>query len=124
VARAICLRCGAAKRQSTTACKSCGLDPRGDPRVVAQSHLLSIDRYEDGTDRKRYARELDDIADRIRAGEQVTFEESEIEREIEVIELGKRLTWRHGCRAFGLVMLWLAPLWLIIGVAIWLFLRR
>ena len=123
MASAICVRCGRPKRRATTKCGACGLDPRGDDHTLAQSVILSTDRYEDGTDRKHYAVELVSIASRIQKGEPFRFDEEEVRGQMEVIELGRSLPWWVGWRAFLLVMLWLAPLWFIIAVGLWLFFR-
>lgn len=121
---AICPRCGAAKRSPIVVCEACGLDPRIDDRTLAQCLLLSVERFDDGTDRKRYARELEGVAARIQAGEQIPFDESEIEREIETVAGGTALPWWIGLKALGMVVLWLAPAWLAIALALWLWFRR
>lgn len=84
------------------------------------SQLLSVERFDDGDARKQYERELELFAPRVRAGEAVPFDDAEVERAIQHVELGSSLPWWAGIKAFAMVMLWLAPLWLLIGVALWL----
>lgn len=118
---AICLRCGKVKSRATACCKACAFDPREDKVALAKSILLSIDRYEDGTDRKRYAKELGAIGERISAGEQVPFDPQEVQRQVEIVDLGRSISWKHGVKGLAIVLLWLWPLWLIISVGMWLF---
>lgn len=80
MAVAICLRCGASKKRPWTACGSCGLDPADDREVLVKSVYLSVERFEDGTERRRYRKELDEIASRIRAGEAPELDEAELKR--------------------------------------------
>lgn len=124
MATAICVRCGSEKRRTLARCRHCGLDPRSNLVHHAHSVILSIDRFEDGTDRLKYAAELDRIAATLRSGEGVEYDPREVERLTESIKQGKRIPWWVGLKAFALVMLWLSPLWLIIALAIWLWLRR
>ena len=124
MANAICIQCGSAKRCSTSVCGKCRLDPRSDVRTLAQSGILSVERFEDASDREHDSRELDDRAARIRAGDPSPFDEAEIQRQVELIELGRSLPWWVGAKAFGMVTLWLAPLWAVIALALWLWLHR
>lgn len=105
-------------------CRHCGLDPRPDPTNLARSIILSVDRFEDGSDRRRYATELDRIGETLRSGEQVEYDSQEVERLAHAVYQGKALPWWVGLKAFAMVMLWLSPLWLIIALAIWLWIHR
>lgn len=87
------------------------------------SFLLSVWRYEDGTDRKRYRCELDEIGRRIQGGEQVVFDEADIRREIEIVRDGRRANGRDGLKAFIGVMLWLWPLWVLGLLGLYLAIR-
>lgn len=124
MAHAICLRCGTAKRRWDHACKACGFRPAGDARASAESLVLSVERFEDGTDRARYMTELDEIGERLRAGERPRLDEAEVGRALEIVKLRHGLRARHGCKGLALVLLYLSPLLLIIGGAILLYLRR
>jgi hypothetical protein len=90
---------------------------------MARSFLLSVERYEDGTNRKRYRIELDEIGRRIQRGDQVALDEADIQREVEIVRLGKQANWRDGLRAFFGVMLWLWPLWALGLLGLYLALR-
>ncbi len=90
---------------------------------MARSFLLSVERYEDGTDRKRYRSELDEIGRRIQRGEQVTLDDADIQREIEIVRLGLQANWKDGLKAFFGVMLWLWPLWVLGLLGLYLALR-
>jgi len=90
---------------------------------LARSFVLSIERYEDGTDRKRYRTELDEVGGRIRRGDEIQFDEEELRHQREIVRLGKQANWRDGLRAFFGVMLWLWPLWLLGLVGLYLAFR-
>ena len=80
---------------------------------MARSFLLSIERYEDGSDREHYCRELSEIGERIQRGEQIQYDEMAVRREIRIIRLGQQATWRDALKMFFGSMLWLWPLWLL-----------
>lgn len=124
MARAICLRCGVAKRRWNRRCAACGFDPDGDLRASAESLLLSVERFEDGTERAPYMVELDEIGGRIRAGQRSEPDETEVDRALAIIRRPQGLGWKHGCKGLALVLLYLSPLLIIIGGAIVLYLRR
>lgn len=77
---ALCTRCGTPKKKPWKRCSSCGLDPTQDEDVLVKSVYLSVERFEDGDDRRRYAKELDDLAVRMRAGEKPDFEPAALEK--------------------------------------------
>jgi hypothetical protein len=124
VAHAICLQCGAAKSRWDKACRSCGFRPGDDPRACAESLVLSVELFEDGTDRARRMSELDRIGERIRAGEQPRLDEADVGRALEIVKLRQGLRAMHGFKGIALVLLYLLPLLLIIVGAIALYLRR
>jgi glycine betaine/proline transport system permease protein len=70
----ICPRCGTPKRRPWRACDTCGLDPAQDEEALVESVYLSIERFEDGDDRRRYGEVLRDLSARIRAGESPEFD--------------------------------------------------
>lgn len=80
MANALCPRCGTAKKRPWEKCSHCALDPAGDEEALVESVYLSVERFEDGDDRKRYCKELDELAERIRAGERPAFDEAQIEQ--------------------------------------------
>ena len=123
MARAVCIRCGASKRSPVSKCSSCTFDPRGDVEAMARSFLLSVERYEDGTERKRYRGELDEIGRRIQRGEDVVLDAVDLRREIRIVRLGQQANWKDALRAFFGVMLWLWPLWVLALLGLILALR-
>jgi hypothetical protein len=124
VATAICIRCGFEKRRASSRCGHCGLNPRHDLHALAKSVILSVERFEDGTDRLRYASDLDKLGESLRSGGAVGYDSKEVERLAGSAKEGQTLAWWVGLKAFSMVMLWLAPLWLIVAVAVWLWLHR
>lgn len=77
---AICLRCGSPKKQPWKRCGGCGYDPAQEEMSLVKSVYLSLGRFEDAADRAAYREELDDIGQRIRAGESVIFDEEVLQR--------------------------------------------
>jgi len=77
---ALCPRCGTPKKRPWKQCSSCGLDPAHDEDALVKSVYLSVERFEDGDDRRRYSKELDDLAVRIRAGESPAFDPAVLNR--------------------------------------------
>lgn len=68
--------------------------------------------------------ELDEIAARLRTGEQKRFDDTEIDRALEIVTIGRGLRLRHGCKGCALAFLYLSPLLLIIVGAVVLHFRR
>lgn len=79
-ADALCARCGSAKRRPWRKCGQCGLDPSDDEELLVQSVYLSVERFEDGDERRRYRKELGELAQRMRAGERPVFDEKVLAR--------------------------------------------
>lgn len=123
-AKAICVSCGAAKSGSAKPCDACGFDPGHDDIALAKSHILSVQRYADGTDRKRYADELEMLGARLRAGESLPFDAAEVARFAALIRRGRETSASDSFKMFARVMLKLAPLWLIVALGIVLLCRR
>lgn len=80
MAKAICPRCGTPKKRPWKKCSNCGLDPAHDEDALVKSVYLSVERFEDGGDRRRYSKELDDLTVRIRAGESPSFDPEVLNR--------------------------------------------
>jgi hypothetical protein len=80
MAYALCPRCGTSKKRAWAMCRNCGLDPADDEEALVKSVYLSVGRFDDGDDRRRYREELDELGARIRAGESPAFDEAELER--------------------------------------------
>jgi hypothetical protein len=121
VAAAVCIRCGAQKRRALSRCRGCGLDPRSDTDHVVRSIILSVERYEDGSDRRRYETELDSIGATIRAGGVVPYDQREIDELVRSLRMARTLPWWVPLKALAMVALLLAPLWIIIALAVWLY---
>ncbi len=71
--------CGTPKKGPWKRCNSCGLDPTQDEDALVKSVYLSVERFDGGNDRRRYGRELGDLAVRMRAGERPDFEPAALE---------------------------------------------
>lgn len=123
-AKAICMSCGAAKAGSAKPCDACGFAPGHDDVALAKSHILSVERYRDGTDRKQYASELEVLGARIRAGESVSFDAAEVARFASLIRRGRETSAFDSFKMFARAMLSLAPLWIIVALGIVLLCRR
>jgi hypothetical protein len=76
--KAICQRCGSWKRWAKQACESCSFQPV-KPEDLAKAFILSESFTVGGQTIGRSHAELSAIADKIRSGEQPTFESSEVE---------------------------------------------
>lgn len=124
MAKAVCVRCGLAKRRVLSTCRNCGFSPQIDSVALAKSIILSIERFEDGGDRQRYATELDGIGERLRAGGAVEYDPKEVDDLINDTAQAKRLPWWMGLKVFAMVMLSLWPGWLLLALAVWLWLHR
>lgn len=75
---AVCIKCGAFKEFPWELCDQCGLNPEQDEQSLVKSVYLSVGRYEEEDDRKRYSDELREIANRIRSGESIEYPPSEL----------------------------------------------
>ena len=115
---AICLSCGAPKKTSARKCAQCGLDPACSDVVLAKSHILSIWRYTDGSDRRRYGRELSEISDKIRAGIAPQFDSEEIESTTRLVRAVRSRRPAEDWKLLFGVFWWLLPLLVIIAVAL------
>jgi len=97
MATAVCIRCGFLKHRAFTRCRKCGYCPEGDRRAKAQSLLLSTEYHDAETDRRPTRQELALVAERIRSGVPVPWDEATIARliaEQELLEQGPPPRWR------------------------------
>jgi hypothetical protein len=117
VALAICIRCGNEKREPWWKCRRCGLDPMKDEETLVKSVYLSTGRYEDGNDQIRYETELLQVAEAIKNGENVGYEEGDLARLRKEKSLVEQFSpWRAVLRFFlpailfigGLITVYLA----------------
>ena len=58
----------------------CRFDPNGDETALIRRVYLSVGRYENPHDRKRYAGELDELSQQIASGRQVNYDADELAR--------------------------------------------
>jgi len=80
MAEALCLRCGGAKRNPWRACRRCAFKPAPRSDELIRSIYLSTGRFEDPEEAAAYREELDHVAEAIRAGLAVSYDESELMR--------------------------------------------
>jgi len=80
MADAICLRCGNSKTMPWEKCARCGYDPSDDEEAMVKSVYLSLGRFAESSDIARYRLELDQLGAALQRGEEVLFEQPEIER--------------------------------------------
>ena len=77
--KAICIKCGSAKRLPWHKCRKCGLLPAGDDLI--KSVYCSFGRFSgDELRSENYEEELERFQAAIRKGEAVNFDEMELER--------------------------------------------
>lgn len=88
MADAICLRCGAPKKQAWHRCRRCRFDPKGDRDALVKSVYLSVGRYEDDARRDAYRVELDQVRRELEAGTPPVYDDQELAR----LEAQRRLT--------------------------------
>jgi hypothetical protein len=121
--RALCMRCGVAKKSPYAQCPACGFEPRNDADLV-KSVYLSVGRFEDGDDQARYATQLIDLSSALRAGGSVEYVSSELSRLsqqlTQVRSVSPSAAWGTVARLFLPALLFLALLW---GV-VWLLRSR
>ncbi len=80
MAKAICLRCGGAKRRPWQTCRRCGFTPETDPEDLIKSVYLSVGRFDDADRSTVYEAELEALAGVIRAGQPLEFDPEELAR--------------------------------------------
>jgi hypothetical protein len=80
MANALCLKCGSGKRHPWRACRRCGFKPAPHSEDLVRSVYLSIGRFSDPGEAEAYQKELDEVGERIRRGDAVTFRADELAR--------------------------------------------
>lgn len=80
VTDAICIRCGAPKRDPAHACGRCSLDPTSDPESLVRSVYLSIRRFDDPRQQAAYRPRLLQLAQFLEARIPVILDEGELQR--------------------------------------------
>lgn len=83
MAQAICISCGRPKRAGWKRCRHCGFHPGNEEAGLVRSIYLSVDRFDEEEDRRRYARELDQIGRQIEDGKEIMYDAAELSRLLE-----------------------------------------
>ncbi len=102
MANAICVQCGAAKKDWSSKCAGCDFDPCADFEAQAKSYILSTLRVDDGMDPAESwglpefsEKELDVIGWRIRNGMPYKFNEENVCYVAEIFEESSGpMSWR------------------------------
>ncbi len=80
MAESICIKCGSEKTAPWRKCRSCAFQPVEGSAELAKSVYLSLGRYEEGEERREYAIQLNALADTIRSGKALEYDETELLR--------------------------------------------
>ena len=122
MAQAICISCGRPKPLPWKICRSCRFDPTKDDTSLAKSVYLSTGRFSENDEKEQYARQLDDLGQRIANGESIEYEHGELNRlraqKVYFESVPMRVVWGAVGRLFlpGIVFL-------LILVVVWFLLR-
>ena len=122
--KAVCIACGAAKGAPYRRCRHCGLDPTSDDLSLVKSVYLSTSRYVTGEEtedeirnQREYSKELDGIADRLSRGDRIEYDEEELARLKENLDLMRSVpraaVWGAVFRTFLPGFLFVAAIWLL-----------
>jgi hypothetical protein len=103
--KAICIRCGQYKAAPSRTCGRCHLDPSSDDELLVRSAYFSVERFEKPSDREAYCRELEKIAESLKAGEPGTADERELERLRAQLRLVREVGWRNVLGALARIFL-------------------
>jgi hypothetical protein len=76
---AICLQCGATKKEPYAQCDECGFQPTDD-ESLAKSVYLSLGRYDTPAEQSRYEYELKRLANELRSGREIEFDGEDLAR--------------------------------------------
>lgn len=87
---AICIQCGERKKSAFRACPACNFSPRGNPRAMAQSLLLSDRYYDSEKDHRPSKTELAEASRIIMSGGCIDWDEPTIARLIQEQETWDR----------------------------------
>jgi hypothetical protein len=108
---AVCLKCGDFKHGAFTRCASCGYEPDDDESLT--KHLLVTDHY--------HTREaLEAIAERVKAGEPITFDPATLEAaKVSKKDLDASLKrFRRGCVLALLLVITLAVVTAVVFITL------
>jgi hypothetical protein len=119
--KALCIRCGTIKSRIWRPCSTCGFDPRrADEESMLRSVYLSTVRFDEPSEQRRYANELDHISDDIRNGRQINFEPEELRRLLVQKRVAESVRTRDVlwflARIFAPAVGIIAALWLLYAV--------
>ena len=78
--KAICISCGTRKSAPWKKCSHCGLDPSTDEMALVKSVYLSVGRFEDPDQQRRYSEELEHLGTSLRDGGVVEYDGGELHR--------------------------------------------
>jgi len=76
----ICINCGEKKPAPWKSCKACGHDPRIQEEDLVKSVYLSTGRFEDGNEKADYVSVLQALAQTLKEGKQVTYDQDDMDR--------------------------------------------
>lgn len=122
--RAFCIQCGGEKAAPWQRCRVCGFDPTVDEMSLAKSVYLSSGRYDTAEQAREHDGELDELARRIRSGDQIDYDPDDLERlakQRQMVEsIPARAVWGAVVRFFlpgvalivGLLLLYVFLRWL------------
>lgn len=75
---AVCIQCGTKKKEAWYKCRKCGLTPTG--KDLVKSVYCSTGRFQDPDDQDRYEVELEKIANKLKSGKAIKYNDQELER--------------------------------------------
>ena len=118
---AICIHCGAKKKEPWYKCRNCGYTPTG--KDLIKSVYCSTRRYQDHDAQKEYELELERISAERRTGKAIGYDDRELDRlerqQKDVDEVPASAVWGTVFRLFLPGIIFLVLLYLILA-----FLRR
>jgi hypothetical protein len=120
MAKAICISCGSRKNKLYHKCGGCGFDPTADDQSLVKSMYLSTGRFVTGEEteeeyesQKTYSIELDDIAEQIKNGRSVEYDQNELTRLQEQLSLVRSIPFTT---VRGAVVRIFLPAFVLLGV--------
>lgn len=115
---AVCIKCGAFKNAPWKTCSRCHLDPTQREGDLLRSVYLSVGRFADPEEQKRYRETLVEIARGIEGGQLPEFDAAELERlrkeKVLVDSVPARAVWGAVIRMFVPAILFLLLLFLVL----------
>jgi hypothetical protein len=76
----LCIHCGAKKDYLMEECEECGCNPSGNELDEIKSIYLSTLRHEFESEKEKYAKELKEIAQRLKNGQSIDYDKKELDR--------------------------------------------